>query len=148
MMHKTFVLALASLSLLAAPVMAAEIEVKMLNKGSDGEAMVFEPALIKAAPGDVIKFIPTDKGHDVASVKGAIPEGAEEIKGKFNQELSVTVDKEGAYLVKCTPHLAMGMVAVITVGSQPPANLDAVKSAKLPKKAKERLDAALASAGL
>ena len=43
---------------------AAEIEVKMLNKGSDGGAMVFEPALVKIAPGDTVKFIATDKGHN------------------------------------------------------------------------------------
>lgn len=37
----------------------------------------------------------------------------------------------------------MGMVAVIVVGDAP-ANLDAVKAAKMPKKAKDRLDAEIA----
>ncbi|CAD7024549.1 pseudoazurin [Pseudorhizobium endolithicum] len=141
-----FVLA-AGLALYAVPALSAEIEVKMLNKGSDGQAMVFEPAAIKAAPGDTIKFVPSDKGHDAAAMKGMIPEGAEEFKGKMNQELSVTLDKEGAYVVKCTPHLGMGMVAVIVVGDAP-ANLDAVKTGKLPKKARERVDAAIAELGL
>ncbi|MCF6367449.1 pseudoazurin [Rhizobium halophilum] len=142
-----FVLA-TSLAAFAFPALAAEIEVKMLNKGSDGQAMVFEPAAIKAAPGDTIKFIPTDKGHDAASVKGMIPEGAEEFKGKMNQEIAITVDKEGAYVVKCTPHLGMGMVALIVVGEGEPANLEAVKTGKLPKKARERIDAAAAELGL
>ncbi len=35
-------------ALLAFPALSAEIEVKMLNKGSDGQAMVFEPATVKA----------------------------------------------------------------------------------------------------
>ena len=36
---------------MAGGAMAAEVEVKMLNKGAEG-LMVFEPALIKVAPGD------------------------------------------------------------------------------------------------
>lgn len=142
-----FVLA-TSLALFSLPAFGAEIEVKMLNKGTDGQAMVFEPAAIKAAPGDVIKFIPTDKGHDAAAIKGMIPDGAEEFKGKMNQELSITVEKEGAYVVKCSPHLGMGMVALIVVGDGTPANIDAIKTGKLPKKARERVDAAAAELGL
>ena len=141
-----FVLA-TGMALFSLPAFAAEIEVKMLNKGSDGQTMVFEPAAIKAAPGDVIRFVPTDKGHDAAAVKGMIPEGAEEFKGKMNQELVLTVEQEGAYVVKCTPHLGMGMVALIVVGDAP-ANLDAVKTGKLPKKARERIDAQIAELGL
>jgi hypothetical protein len=37
--------------------------------------------------------------------------------------------------------LTMGMVALVVVGDQP-ANLEAIKTAKLPKKALERLEAA------
>ncbi len=44
------------------PAAAAEIEIKMLNKGADGQAMVFEPAAVKANVGDVITFVPVDKG--------------------------------------------------------------------------------------
>ena len=42
----------------------------------------------------------------------------------------------------------MGMVAVVVVGDGAPANLDAVKTGKLPKKARERADAAIAQLGL
>jgi pseudoazurin len=134
--------------LFAFPAFSADIEVKMLNKGANGEAMVFEPAAIKAAVGDVIHFIPTDKSHDAAAMKGMIPDGVEEFKGKMNQELKVTVDKEGAYVIKCTPHMGMGMVALVVVGDAVPANLDAVRTGKLPKKARERLDAQIAELGL
>ncbi len=142
-----FVLA-TGLALFSVPAFSAEIEVKMLNKGSDGQAMVFEPAAIKAAPGDTVKFVPVDKGHDAAAMKGMFPEGVEEFKGKMNETVSITLDKEGAYVVKCTPHLGMGMVALIVVGDGAPANLDAVKTGKLPKKARERVDAAIAELGL
>lgn len=134
---------------LAAPgAFAADIEVKMLNKGATGEAMVFEPAAVRAAVGDTIHFVPVDKGHDAAAVKELLPEGVEEFKGKMNQELAVTVEKEGAYVVKCSPHWGMGMVALVVVGEGAPANLEAVKAAKMPKKTRERLDAAIASLGL
>jgi pseudoazurin len=132
----------------AFPVLAADIEVKMLNKGANGEAMVFEPASVKAAVGDVITFVPVDKGHDAAAMKGMIPDGAEEFIGKMNQEVKVTFEKEGAYVIKCPPHMGMGMVALVVVGDGVPANLDAVKTGKLPKKARERLDAQLAALGL
>ncbi|MBW9076663.1 pseudoazurin [Agrobacterium pusense] len=134
--------------LFAFPALSAEIEVKVLNKGSDGQAMVFEPATVKAAVGDVITFIPVDKGHDAAAVKDMIPEGVSEFKGKMNEAVKLTVEKEGAYVVKCTPHLGMGMVALVVVGDAVPANLDAVKSGKLPKKARDRLNEEIARLGL
>src|SRR5690606_4016966 len=81
---------------------AAEIEVKMLNKGENG-MMVFEPNFIRAAPGDTIRFVPTDKGHNAETIKGMIPEGAEPFKGKLGHEVVVTLDKEGVYGVKCMP---------------------------------------------
>lgn len=135
-------------ALAASGAFSADIEVKMLNKGATGEAMVFEPAAVRAAVGDTIHFVPVDKGHDAAAVKELLPEGVEEFKGKMNQELVLTVEKEGAYVVKCTPHWGMGMVALVVVGEGAPANLDAVKAAKMPKKTRERLDAAITSLGL
>ena len=121
--------------------MAANFEVHMLNKGAAG-AMVFEPALTKVAVGDTVTFIPTDKGHDAQTIPDLLPEGAEMFKGKMGQEVVVTFTVPGAYAVNCTPHFAMGMVALVVVGDAP-ANLDAVKAAKLPKKARERIDAAI-----
>ncbi|WP_296014494.1 pseudoazurin [uncultured Agrobacterium sp.] len=129
------------------PAAAAEIEIKMLNKGADGEAMVFEPAAVKVNVGDVISFVPVDKGHDAASIKELLPDGVTEAKGKMNEALKVTVEKEGAYVFKCTPHFGMGMVALVVVGDAP-SNLDAVKAGKMPKKARDRLDAELAKLNL
>ncbi|WP_439271619.1 pseudoazurin [Pseudochrobactrum sp. HB0163] len=131
-------------TLLAMPAMAADIEVHMLNKGAEG-AMVFEPAYIKANPGDNIIFIPTDKGHNVESVKDMIPEGAEPFKSKINENFTLTVKQDGAYLVKCTPHYSMGMAALIVVGDNP-ANLDTIVAAKKPKPVQKRLEKAIAEA--
>ena len=122
--------------------LAAEHEVHMLNKGEAG-MMVFEPAFVKAEPGDVIRFIPTDKSHNVESIKDILPEGVETFKSKINEEFSLTVTEPGLYGVKCTPHFAMGMVGLIQVGDAP-ANLEAAKTVKLSKKARERMDAEIA----
>lgn len=131
-----FVLALAGAGF------AAEHEVHMLNKGESG-TMVFEPAYVKAEPGDTIHFIPTDKSHNVEAIKDILPEGVEVFKSKINEEYVLTVTEAGLYGVKCTPHFAMGMVALIQVGDAP-ANLEAAKTAKMAKKARERMDAAIA----
>ena len=128
---------------LAAPAYAANFEVHMMNKGEAG-TMVFEPALTKIAPGDTVTFIPTDKGHNAETIPGMLPEGGETFKGKIGQEVVATFTVVGAYGVKCTPHLGMGMVALIVVGDVPPANLDAVKAVKLPKKALDRFEATYA----
>ncbi len=126
-------LALGAAVLLAGAAGAAEIEVKMLNKGDKG-TMVFEPDLIVAAPGDTIRFLPTDKGHNVETIKGMLPEGVKPFKSKFNQEYVVQVDAEGVYGVKCTPHYGMGMVALIVVGQ--PVNAEEAKAVKQTGKAK------------
>lgn len=135
-------LAVAAALVLAGPAFAEEFEVLMLNKGEQG-AMVFEPHFVHAQPGDVIKFIPTDKGHNAETVKGAIPEGAETFKSAINEEYSYTVEVPGVYGIKCTPHVGTGMVMAIQVGDDV-SNLEDVQTVKLPKKARERMDAALA----
>jgi pseudoazurin len=62
----------------------------------------------------------------------------------MGKEAVVTFTVPGVYGVKCAPHYAMGMVALIVVGDAP-ANLDQAKTAKLPKLARGRMDAAIAT---
>ena len=113
---------------------AAEVEVKMLNKGTDG-VMVFEPALVKVNPGDTVKFVASDKGHNVETIDTMVPEGGKTFVGKINEELAITFDKAGVYGFKCKPHYGMGMVGMIVVGD--PANVDQAKAATHPGKAKQ-----------
>ena len=120
---------------------AAEFEVLMLNKGAKG-AMVFEPDFIVAAPGDTVRFVPTDKGHNVETIKGMLPDGATPVRSKFNEEVIVTFEKEGVYGLKCTPHYAMGMVALVSVGTA--GNLEAAKAVKQSGKAKKVFEALFA----
>lgn len=122
---------------------AADHEVRMVNKDSEGRAMQFEPAFLKVGPGDTINFVVGDKSHN--SESASVPEGGETWKGKINQEVSVTVQTEGLYAYKCLPHLGMGMVGLIQVGDST-ANLDAVEAIKLPPKAKSRMAELVAEA--
>jgi pseudoazurin len=119
---------------MAGGALAAEVEVKMLNKGAEG-AMVFEPALVKVAPGDTVKFVATDKGHNAETIKGMLPADATPFLGKNGEDVAVTFDKPGIYGIKCLPHYGMGMVAMVVVGT--PDNVDAAKAVPQPGKAKQ-----------
>lgn len=141
MKHATAIAVAFTAALLAGAAQAADHQVQMLNKGEKG-SMVFQPDFIVAAPGDTITFLPTDKSHDAESIKDMIPEGATPFKGKMNEQITVTLDKEGVYGVKCTPHYGMGMVALIVVGK--PTNLEQVKAVKQAGKAKKVFDELLA----
>lgn len=134
-MRKVMMLGALAASLgMAGAAQATEIQVKMLNKGAEG-VMVFEPALVKIAPGDTVKFLATDKGHNVETIETMLPEGATAFVGKVNEEVTVTFDKPGVYGVKCKPHYGMGMVGMIVVGDA--ANLEKAKAAPHPGKAKQ-----------
>jgi pseudoazurin len=117
---------------------AAEHEVQMLNKGPEGQPMQFDPAFLKIEPGDTVKFVATDKGHNAETILEMIPEGAETWKGKINEEITVTFNEEGIYGYKCMPHFAMGMVGIIQVGDDV-SNLNSAETAKLPGRAKARM---------
>jgi pseudoazurin len=124
----------AAVLVLAGGAQAAEVEVKLLNRGADG-VMVFEPAFVKIAPGDTVKFLATDKGHNAESIKGMLPDGATPFVGKNSEDIAVKFDKEGVYGVKCLPHYGMGMVAMIVVGT--PGNVDQAKAVPQMGKAKQ-----------
>ncbi len=116
---------------------AAETVVKMLNKGQNG-VMVFEPELVTVAPGDTVRFVPTDKGHNVESLKGMLPDGAAPFAGKFNEEIVVAFAEPGVYGYQCRPHYGMGMVGAVVVGE--PVNLDEAKAVKQRGRAKKAFE--------
>lgn len=116
---------------------AADFEVKMLNKGSAG-AMVFEPEFTAIQPGDTVNFVSVDKGHNVETIAGMLPDGAEPMKSAMSKDYSVTFTTEGLYGIKCTPHFGMGMVGMIQVGAA--TNLDAAKAVPQKGKSATRFD--------
>jgi pseudoazurin len=131
-MRKMMMLATAAvLTTVAGGAFAAEVEVRMLNKGTEG-MMVFEPALVKIALGDTVKFIAADKGHNAETIKGMLPADATPFAGKGGADVAVSFDKPGVYGVKCLPHYGMGMVVVSV-----PTNLDEAKAVPQVGKAKQ-----------
>lgn len=119
---------------MAGAAQAAEVQIKMLNKGTEG-VMVFEPAFVKIAPGDTVRFVPADKGHNVETIETMLPEGAQAVVGKVNEEVAITFEKPGVYGYKCKPHYGMGMVAMVAVGDA--TNVAQAKAATHPGKAKQ-----------
>lgn len=134
----TATLAASLATLLLAPAAhAANVDVLMLNKGTEG-AMVFEPAFVKVDVGDTVTFISTDKGHNAENIKDMLPEGVEAFKSKMGEDYVLTIGAEGLYGVKCTPHYTMGMVALIQAGA--PVNLEAAAAVTQKGKAKGRFE--------
>jgi pseudoazurin len=120
----------------AAAANAAEYDMKTLNMSPHGGMFQFDPTLLRIQPGDTVHFVAKDKGHDVQSIAGMIPDGAEPFKGEMNKDLTVTLINPGVYGVECTPHYAMGMVALIIV-DDPSANLEKAEAVPQPGKAKQ-----------
>lgn len=127
-------------TLFCSALQAQTFEVKMLTRGAAG-SMVYEPDYLRIEPGDNVRFIASQSGHNAASVAGLLPAGATAFKGQINQQVEQTFDVPGLYGVQCTPHLAMGMVMLIQVG--PPAAQPAEIPPTLPKRAAERFSSLL-----
>lgn len=130
-------LGLASISFLGT-VQAADFEVLMLNKGTDGKMMGFSPSYLHVELGDTVTFIPVDKGHNSESILDMIPADAQHWKGKINEPLTVTMSVPGLYAFKCMPHFNMGMVGLIQVGDDK-SNLTELMNVKLPAKSQARM---------
>lgn len=127
-----------------APAQAETFDVKMLTRGVHG-AMVFEPEDITLAPGDTLRFLPSDRSHNAASIPSMLPAGAVAFKGKIDQETSVTFDVPGVYGIKCSPHFAMGMVMLVRVGAGSPAEI--TLPADLPERARTRFEEIIERSG-
>ena len=90
----------------------------------------WRPMVTFAKPGDTLRFVGM-AGHDTETIEGMIPEGATAWKSKLGEEaFTTTLNKEGAWIFKCSPHMTTGMVGVVVVGdARPPANLAALEAA-------------------
>ncbi len=118
-MKKSFILGAAMAAMFTTNVSAEEHVIK-------AAVTKFDPMVVFAQPGDTIIF-QNMAGHDAATMDGMIPEGAEKWQSKMGELFSVTLDKEGLYLYKCTPHASLGMMGGIVVGNSD--NLDTLKEA-------------------
>ena len=141
---KTLILA-TLVSLTAAPAIAAESTVEMLNS-KNGENLVFSEKFTKVTKGDTVTFKATKPGHNAEFIPGGFPQGAEELHGQVGKDVAYTFNVPGLYLVRCAPHYGMGMVAVIEVDA--PSNLDQIKQIYLPGKVRAVVDEQLKKAAM
>ena len=117
-MRRTIAAMAATLFATAGMSHAADHEIHMLGEGAEAR-MVFEPAFVHAAPGDRVRFVPVDPYHNAETIRAMFPDGAEAFKGEIGEDLTVTLTEEGVYLVMCKSHYAVGMVALLAVGTMP-----------------------------
>ena len=116
---------------------SGEHVIDMLNKRDDGAKMVYSLDVANVAVGDTVKWVPTNKGHNVEFVAG--PDGAVlPKKSGLNKEVSMKFDVPGVYLYVCTPHKVMGMIALVVVGKDT-SNKDAIAKVKMLGRGKKKL---------
>ena len=130
---------MASLTL---PALADDMTIEMLNKRDDGAKMVYSEDIAYIDTGDTITWVPTSKGHNVEFI--AAPDGWDiPKKSKNNKEVAITFDVPGVYVYQCTPHKAMGMIALVVVGEGGEVPLNDVSKTKVMGKSKKKLKALL-----
>ena len=117
----------------------AEHVVEMLNQDPDNPRarMVFKPQILQVSPGDTIKFVAVDRGHNTQVDEDMMPEGGTMWESKLGEDFEVTIDAEGAYGYYCTPHRTVGMVGLILVGNAL-ENYDDLKGVRMRGQAKKR----------
>ena len=119
--NKTLIAGLAVSGLvLSGKVVAETVEVKV-------SGMKFDPVVVFVKAGDTVMWtgLPTGS-HDGVAIPGMVPEGAELFNEK-EEGATVTLDKEGAYVYACSPHLGLGMVGAIVVGDKMPTNMEQIQ---------------------
>jgi len=116
-------------------------EVQMLNQHPDNprERQVFYPDIVRARPGDTIRFISADRGHNSQVNEDIMPEGGEMWEGGINDDVEVTLTTEGTYCYYCKPHQTAGMVGLILVGD-PSVNYEEAKDSRFRGLAKRRYE--------
>ena len=117
---------------------SADAQIEMLNKRDDGARMVYSKEVVKIDTGQSIEWVAKDKGHNVEMVAG--PDGSTlPKKSKLSKNFTMTFDKPGIYIYKCTPHVGLGMIGIVVVGGNS-SNKDAISKVKFSGKAKKKRD--------
>ena len=115
--------------------LSADITVEMLNKFNN-EYMVYSKKIVRININETVLWKATDKGHNVEFIKGAIPEGVENFKSKYNVDVEYEFTIPGIYAYWCTPHKGMGMIGFVVVGNNK-SNLEEIKNIKFFGKSKK-----------
>lgn len=150
--RRTFVLSLGAFAT-ATPLLARTVvpdsadghhSVLMLNADctNANEVNVFSPLVLHVNSGDTVQFLASDAGHNSASKRGMIPDGAEPWNGGLDEELIVKFTVPGIYGYICLPHYEWGMVGLVVVDRNL-SNLSTVKKVRHPGDARKNFRALL-----
>ncbi|MEL7091276.1 MAG: pseudoazurin [Pseudomonadota bacterium] len=129
----------------SAPLLATQAQaqtthdVQMLNTHPEtaGRLMVFYPEIVRAQPGDVVRFLSIDNNHNSQAFDEMLPMGVEPWKSTIGKDFDLTVEAEGAYGFFCTPHKGLGMVGLLLVGDVS-GNYEALKEVRQRGKSRQR----------
>ena len=105
-------LAAAAMAALIGAAHAEDYRVGELNAGPGG-AFVFDPAIVRLAVGDTVTFVAVDQFHQVTTVIGGIPAGAEPFRSERNMDYTQAFTVPGIYVYECTSHRSLGMVGIV-----------------------------------
>jgi plastocyanin len=105
-------LLLAGAFLVAAPVQAATVDVKL---GTDQGMLAFEPSTVTVATGDTVRFV-----NNKLAPHNAVFEGHEELSHTDlaftpGESWEETFTEPGTYTYWCEPHRGAGMVGKVIV---------------------------------
>lgn len=98
------------------------------NRAPGGAQMAFAPAVLRIMPGETVRFVHADRGHNFQSHDNMLPPGAAPFIGEIGEALAITFDQDGLYGYFCRPHQGMGMIGYVLVGKFT-RTLDAVRAA-------------------
>lgn len=106
------------LSAISTPAIAETHIVKMMSFDAavSDKSMYFDPPVVQVQRGDTVVFEPTQVGHNTASKRGMIPEGAVSWNSEIDERFEMTFNADGTYGYICSPHYSMGMVGLVLVG--------------------------------
>lgn len=90
----------------------------------------FDPLFVFIEPGDTVNWEGMT-GHNVESIDAMVPEGQEKFNTTLGEDVSITFNKPGIVMYKCTPHWGTRMGGGIVVGNpeNPTAIIDAYTAA-------------------
>ncbi|MEL7301417.1 MAG: plastocyanin/azurin family copper-binding protein [Pseudomonadota bacterium] len=115
--------------------------VEMLNQDPDNprERQIYSPAVVRMQPGDTVRFVSVDRGHNAQSNEDYSPEGGTEWASAINEDFEVTIDVEGAYMYECQPHASAGMIGLLLVGDVS-GNYEDLKGERFRGRARQRAE--------
>lgn len=145
MTMRWFLALLVPLIMISMNVAAEEYAVEMRSTTDHGNFR-FVPALLRIEPGDSVRFLPVDPGHNAETIQGMLPPGADPFRGRIDEEFVVTFDVNGVYGYKCLPHYALGQVGLIVVGDAAP-NFEEAATVSHPGRARTEFEALFTDLG-